>query len=249
MNEHFETFSRFLHYLALYINQTLKCNYQPTDFYYLVNPPWLVCQDELQRRRLFRLLLRLRGRGAAPRCFQQHPLISKASSATANTLPDILHKDRGVCLSQAEQQMMLKDGNSRPGARERGKKSEQPQERGCLAVTHRAQALGPCQYFSLDQKHFGSKSTHSISPCCNSHHGTACEFNFCQISRQAQDLLSLQLQAFSLHEAELKPTTCSALVYRLAPLEPHSESPGHNLTGQLTPGLSRLQFQALRLMR
>lgn len=112
MNEHFETFSHFLHDLALYLNQILKCHYQPIDFYYLANPTWLVCQDELQRRRLFRLLLRLRRRGAAPRCFQQHPLISKASSATANTLPGTQHKDTAVCLSQAEQQMMLEDGNS-----------------------------------------------------------------------------------------------------------------------------------------
>lgn len=142
MNEHLETFSRFLHYLALYVNQILKCNYQPIDFYSLVNPTWLVCQDELQRRRLFRLLLRLRRRGAAPRCFQQHPLISKASSATANTLPDTQHKDTAVCLSQAEQQMMLEGGNS--SDQERGsvaRKGEQPREGGSLAVTHRAQTL------------------------------------------------------------------------------------------------------------
>lgn len=249
MNEHFETFSRFLHYLALYINQTLKCNYQPTDFYYLVNPPWLVCQDELQRRRLFRLLLRLRGRGAAPRCFQQHPLISKASSATANTLPDILHKDRGVCLSQAEQQMMLKDGNS------------SNQEPGSVARRVSSHKNGAVWQSHTEHRHWlhastsaWTRSTLEANPLTPSLHAVipTMEQHVNSIPvrcRQAQDLLSLQLQAFSLHEAELKPTTCSALVYRLAPFEPHSESPGHDLTGQLTPGLSRLQFQALRLMR
>lgn len=74
--------------------------------------------------------------------FSKHPLISKASSATANTLPDIQHKDTGVCLSQAEQQMMLMDGNS--SDQDRGsvaRKGEEPREGGCWAVTHRAQAL------------------------------------------------------------------------------------------------------------
>lgn len=181
MNEHSETFSRFLHYPALYVNQILKCNYQPIDFYYLANPAWLECQDELQRRRLFRLLLRLRRRGAAPRCLQQHPLFSKASSATANTLPDFQHKDTGVCLSRAEQQMILK----RPGASGCGKEGWTASERGCPAVTHTARALlrhwSPYQYFSVDQKHLGSAFARSISPCCNSHRGAAGESDSCWI--------------------------------------------------------------------
>lgn len=219
MNEHFETFSRFLHYLALYVNQMLKCNYKPIDFYSLVNPTWLVWQDELQRRRLFRLLLRLRRRGAAPRCFQQHPLISKASSATANTLPDIQHKDTGVCLSQAQQQMMLKDGNS--SEQERGsvaKKGEQPQERGVLAQStgtgvHTSTLVWITTTLEADLL---TPSLHAVIPIMEQHMNS-----IPARCRQAGELLSLQLQALGLHEAQVKPSTCRALIYRLAAFEPH----------------------------
>lgn len=138
-------------------------------------------QDELQRRRLFRLLLRLRRRGAAPRCFQQHPLISKASSATANTARHSA-QDTGVCLSQAQQQMMLKDANS--SEQERGsvaKKGWAATRTGRFGTRTEHGHWSPYQYFSLDQKHFGSKSAPSVSPCCDSHHGAAREFDSCQV--------------------------------------------------------------------
>lgn len=107
----------------------------------------------------------------------------------------------------------------------------------------------PYHYFSLDQKHFGSKSAHSISPCCNSHHGTSTWIQFLPDAGRHKTCSHYSSRHLVCMKENWSPAPAMPWSMDWLPLSPISESPGCDLTGQLTSGLSRLQFQPLRLMR
>lgn len=111
-----------------------------------------------------------------------------------------------------------------------------------------------CQHFATHSAQrcgriLGSESAHSISPCCNSHHGAAHEFNSCQM--QAGTALTtapgtrVAWSRTALCPAPAVPCSTGWLLW--APLQRHLDM--ISLPADITSGLSRLQFQALRLMR
>lgn len=123
-------------------------------------------------------------------------------------------------------------------------------ENGAVWQSHTEHRLwSPQQYFSLDQNHLGSESAHSISPCCNSHHGAAHEFNSCQI--QAGTALTTAPGIwFAWSRTAWSPAPavpCSTGWLLWAPVLSHLDV--ISLPADITSGLSRLQFQALRLMK